>query len=97
MLIVSQERSVMEEGKKNLDRWNGEVGQWLHETIYYRSMEGKWKKGKRECGRGGEKEEGCEDEGREERVGGEEGRGERGKGCDERRQERGEEKREGAV
>ena len=35
MLIVSQERSVMEEGKKNLDRWNS---QWLHETIYYRGM-----------------------------------------------------------
>jgi len=61
MLIVSQERSVMEEGKKNLDRWNGEVGQWLHETIYYRSLEGKWKKGKRECGREGEKGEGCEE------------------------------------
>ena len=52
MLIVSQERSVMEEGKKNLDRWNGEVGQWLHETIYYRSMR-KWRrKGKREVWEG---------------------------------------------
>lgn len=67
---------------------------WIDGTVsgYMKpSTTGVWRasgegKERERCGRGGEKGEGCEDEGREERG---EMRGERGKGWDERRGGRG--------